>query len=66
MLIQYSNLMVPLSQRIAEAMASEGIELPDQVKIAPTHTIADTLNITHDSIDAGTVTKFVCFMPFLV
>ena len=48
--------MIPLSQRIAEAMTSEGIELPDQVKIAPTHTIADTLNITHDSIDAGKVT----------
>ena len=53
--------MVPLSLRIAEAMASEGIELPDKVKIAPTHTIADTLNITHDSIDAGNVTHMFGF-----
>ena len=53
--------MAPLSQRIAEAMTSDGIDLPDQVKIAPTHTIADTLNITHDSINAGNVTNILNF-----
>ena len=38
-----------------EAIKDVGLELPEEIKISPVHTLSDTMNINIDSLEVGIV-----------